>query len=251
MKNVFKKAASFIIVFTIMSMLTTSLLSNASYKAMQPEAPNAISTLTQTLQANDINSEFCAGWNGTQGYMYIQNQLSSANYVILSITAFSSSGLNLGVTSYSGILGNGMYHSLSNNNSNAASFQISAKMYNGTSPSGALISDWSASIGIANSSITIQGNDGNSLVTISKNNSAVVLSLNNLTGSAHFTSLNIAEYSSQGVVINTTSLSNIIQPNNSYLIIRPNTANSFQLTAQMWNNNVPSGTLLSNWTAIA
>lgn len=251
MKKTIKRVVLFLIVLTIMSMFTTSLLSNASYDTIQPVSSKATSSSTQTLQASDLNSEFSAGWNVTQGYMHIHNQLSTSNYVILSITAFSASGLNLGVISYSGILGNGMYHYLANNNSNAASFQVSVKMYNGTTPSESLISDWSANIGITNSSITIQGNDGNSIATISKNNSAVVLSLNNLTGNTNFTSLNIAEYSSMGTVINTTSLNSNLQPNNSYIITRPNTTNTFQLSAQMWNNTAPTGTVLSYWTATA
>lgn len=49
-----------------------------------------------------------------------------------------------------------------------ALFQISAKMFIGNSPSGVAISDWSANININNNSITIQGNDGNSQVSITK-----------------------------------------------------------------------------------
>lgn len=50
---------------------------------------------------------------------------------------------------------------------------------------------------------------------------------------------------------NSTSHNSILLPNNSYTIVCPNSINTFQLSAQMWNNTTPTGTPLSNWTATA
>ena len=249
MRRMIKRMTAFIMVFAIMVMLTTGVLSNAACEFVEASTTNT--SLTETLQASDVNSVFSVSCNGNQGFMSIKNQLLTSNYIILSITAFSSSGANLGIISYSDILGSGMSHSLSNNNMNAASFQVSAKMYNGTSSSGIVISDWSASINITDSTITIQGNDGNSLVTITKNNNYVVLSLKNLTASTYFTQLNITEYTPTGIVVNSTSHNNNLPPSISYTLIRPVTSNTFQLTGQMWNNTSPTGTLLSNWFVLA
>ena len=72
----------------------------------------------------------------------------------------------------------------------------------------------------------------------------------NSTVYSHFTNLNITEYSS-GTIVNSTSHNSILLPNNSYTIVCPNSINTFQLSAQMWNNTTPTGTPLSNWTATA
>ena len=251
MKNVLKKMTSFIIVLTIVSIFTTSLFTNATSESIEPVSPNSSLSLSQTLQAADINSSFGVHWNNTQGYMTFKNQLSTINYVMLTITALSPSGISLGTTQYNSILGGGMSHVLYINQPNTASWQVSAKMINGTNPSGVVISDWSAIMSITNNSIVIQGDDGNSIVTLTKNSNYVAISLNNITLNTNFTRLNITEVTSTGVIVNSTSHNNNLPSNISYTLIRPNTANTFQLTGQMWNNTAPTGTLLSNWTATA
>ena len=69
-----------------------------------------------------------------------------------------------------------MSYSLSINQPNTASWQVSAKMLNGTTSSGTVISDWSATMSITNNSIIIQGDDGNSIVTLAKNSNYVAIS---------------------------------------------------------------------------
>lgn len=251
MKNIVKRMSSFIIVLTIVSMFTTSLFTNATSDSIEPVSPNSPLSLSQTLQANDMNSSFSVHRNNTQGDVSFQNQLSSPHYVSLTITAISSSGTTLGVIPYNGVLGGGMSYSLSINQPNTASWQVSAKMLNGTTSSGTVISDWSATMSITNNSIIIQGDDGSSIVTLTKNSNYVVISLKNITSNTYFTRLNITEVTSTGVIVNSTSHNNNLPSNISYTLIRPNTANTFQLTGQMWNNTAPTGTLLSNWTATA
>ena len=251
MKKILNRIIPFIIVFTMMSMFTTSMLSNATYAEVYPASPHSTLSLSQALQASDINSSFDVHWSSTQGYMTFQNQLTTSNYVMLSITAFSASGTILGVIPYNGILGSGMSHVLFINQPNTTSFQVSAKMLNGTTPLGVIISDWSATMSITNNTITVQGNDGSSIVTLTKNSNYVVISLKNITANTCFTRLNITEVTSTGIIVNSTSHNNNLPSNNSYTLIRPNTINTFQLTGQMWNNTAPTGTLLSNWTATA
>lgn len=251
MKNIVKRISSFIIVLTIVSMFTTSMFTNATSESIELVSPNSPLSLSQTLQANDMNSSFSVHRNNTQGYMSFQNQLSSPHYVLLTITAISSSGATLGVIPCNGVLGGGMSYSLSINQPNTASWQVSAKMINGTNPSGVVISDWSATMSITNNSIVIQGNDGSSIVTLTKNSNYVVISLKNITANTWFTRLTITEVTPTGVIVNTTSHNNNLPSNNSYTLIRPNTTNTFKLTGQMWNNTAPTGTLLSNWTATA
>ena len=183
--------------------------------------------------------------------MTFKNQLPTINYVALTITAYSPSGMSLGVTQYNSILGGGMSHVLYINQPNTASWQVSAKMINGTNPTGVVISDWSATMSIINNSIVIQGNDGSTVITLTKNNNYIVISLKNITANTYFTRLNITEVTSTGVVVNSTSHNNNLPSNNSYTLISPNTNNTFQLTGQMWNNTSPTGILLSNWTATA
>ena len=204
MKSVFKRIIPFIIVFTIMSMFTTSFLSNAASDIIELDSPNSPLSLSQTLQANDMNSSFGVHWNNTQGYMTFKNQLPTINYVALTITAYSPSGMSLGVTQYNSILGGGMSHVLYINQPNTASWQVSAKMINGTNPTGVVISDWSATMSIINNSIVIQGNDGSTVITLTKNNNYIVISLKNITANTYFTRLNITEVTSTGVVVHIT-----------------------------------------------
>ena len=250
MKKVIKKFSTVFIVFLLLTMTTSNIISYAADENKEYTSPNALLSFSQALQANDVNSTFTASWNGTHSSMVIKNQLPTSNYVMLSITALSSSGTCLGTIPYNGVIGSGISHTLYINQPNTALFQISAKMFIGNSPSGVAISDWSANININNNSITIQGNDGNSQVSITKNNNAVYLSMLNSTVYSHFTNLNITEYSS-GTIVNSTSHNSILLPNNSYTIVGPNSINTFQLSAQMWNNTTPTGTPLSNWTATA
>ena len=100
MERIGKRMVPFIIVFTIMSMFTTSLLSNAASTDLESFSSNYSTNSMQTLQGDDGYSLFKVGRSGTQTYMTFQNQTSTNNYVVLTVSAISSSSTIMNTNSY-------------------------------------------------------------------------------------------------------------------------------------------------------
>lgn len=243
MKKIGKKIFPFIFVFTIMSMFTTSLLSNAASTDLESFSSNYSTNSMQTLQGDDGYSLFKVGRSGTQTYMTFQNQTSTNNYVVLTVSAISSSGTIMNTNSYSGILPSGNVHALMNNNPNAVSFQVAAVMY-----SNSMLSNWTA---VVDNTSTIQASDSKSLAIVTRSSNVAYLSLKNQTSSAHYYDINIDAISSSGSNVGNTNANGILPANTIDTILNMNSADTYQFAAQMWNNTAPSGTPLSNWTAIA
>lgn len=60
----------FIIVLIIISMSITSFFANATSESIEYVSPSSQLSLSQTLQATDMNSSFGVHWNNTQGRCY-------------------------------------------------------------------------------------------------------------------------------------------------------------------------------------
>lgn len=175
--------------------------------------------------------------------MIFKNQTSTNNYVVLTLSAISSSGTIINTNSYSGILPSGNVHALMNNNPNAVSFQVAAVMY-----SNSMLSNWTA---VVDNTSTIQASDSKSLAIVTRSSNVAYLSLKNQTSSAHYYDIIIDAISSSGSNVGNTNANGILPANTIDTILNMNSADTYQFAAQMWNNTAPSGTLLSNWTATA
>ena len=65
MKKVIKKFSTVFIVFLLLTMTTSNIISYAADENKEHTSPNALLSFSQALQANDVNSTFTASWNGT------------------------------------------------------------------------------------------------------------------------------------------------------------------------------------------
>lgn len=242
-KVLLKTMSSFIVVFIIMLMLSTDLLSNASSSTLYNDSSINSANSLQSLHGDDGNSLFEVGRSGAQTYMTLKNQTSTSNYVELSVSAISSSGTIINTNSYSGILPSGNIHALMSNNPNAVSYQVIAVMY-----SNSMLSNWTA---VVDNTSTIQASDSKSLAIVTRSGNFAYLSLKNQTISAHYYDINIDAISSSGTNVGNVNTNGILAAGTINTILNMNFADTYQLVAQMWNNTTPTGTLLSNWTAIA
>ena len=210
-KVLLKTMSSFIVVFIIMLMLSTDLLSNASSSTLYNDSSINSANSLQSLHGDDGNSLFEVGRSGAQTYMTLKNQTSTNNYVELSVSAVS--------------------------------YQVIAVMY-----SNSMLSNWTA---VVDNTSTIQASDSKSLAIVTRSGNFAYLSLKNQTISAHYYDINIDAISSSGTNVGNVNTNGILAAGTINTILNMNFADTYQLVAQMWNNTTPTGTLLSNWTAIA
>lgn len=243
MRKILRCITTIFATFAIITMTATRIVSNAISADFGSSSSNYSTNSSQTLQGDDGNSLFEVGRSGSQTHMIFKNQTSTNNYVVLTLSAISSSGTIINTNSYSGILPSGNVHALMNNNPNAVSFQVAAVMY-----SNSMLSNWTA---VVDNTSTIQASDSKSLAIVTRSSNVAYLSLKNQTSSAHYYDINIDAISSSGSNVGNTNANGILPANTIDTILNMNSADTYQFAAQMWNNTAPSGTLLSNWTATA
>ena len=103
----------------------------------------AIVDNTSTIQASDSKSLAIVTRSGNFAYLSLKNQTSSPHYYDINIDAISSSGSNIGTSNANGILSAGAIDTILNMNS-ADTYQFAAQMWNNTTPTGTLLSNWTA-----------------------------------------------------------------------------------------------------------
>lgn len=243
MKKLLRHMTTIFAILAIITVTATNLVSNAASVAMEGFSSSYSTNSLQTLQGDDGNSLFEVGRNGSQAFLTFKNLTSTNNYVVLTVSAISSSGTIINTNSYSGILPSGNVHALMNNNPNAASFQVAAVMY-----SNSMLSNWTA---VVDNTSTIQASDSKTLAVVTRSGNIAYLSLKNQTSSAHYYDINIDAISSSGSNAGTANANGILSAGMIDTILNMNSADTYQFAAQMWNNTAPTGTLLSNWTATA
>ncbi len=243
MKKILKLSITLFATLTIIAMTVTCFVSNAISADLESCSSSYSTNLLQTLQGDDGNSLFEVGRSGSQTHMTFKNQTSTNNYVVLTVSAISSAGSIINTNTYSGFLPSENVHALMNNNPNAASFQVTAVMY-----SNSMLSNWTA---LVDNASTIQASDGKSLAIVTRSGNLAYLSLKNQTSSAHYYDINIDAISSSGSNVGITNANGILSAGTIDTILNMNSADTYQLAAQMWNNTTATGSLLSNWTATA
>ena len=102
----------------------------------------AIVDNTSTIQASDNKSLAVVTRSGNVAYLSLKNLTSSGHYYDININAMSSSGSNVGNANANGILSAGSDTILNMNP--AYTYQFAAQMWNNTTSTGTLLSNWTA-----------------------------------------------------------------------------------------------------------
>lgn len=247
MKRIFKSITIVIMSFIIMIMANTTIISNAALNNVGNNNSDVKISYPLVLQGDDGNSSFHVVKSLNTFQVSLINLTGGNLYYSVSVSFISSYGYV--ISSYTNSGSNLSYVTSLTCPSGVDKIIVTAQLFV-TPNSGLFISNWSAKIENISSSPTIRGSDGRSNIIVTRNGNYAYMTIKNITSSSHYISLNIDALLS-GNIIGNTPYYGVIVPDTMYTILNINNADSFNYTAQMWNNATPTGMLLSIWSATA
>lgn len=94
-----------------------------------------------------------------------------------------------------------------------------------------------------------QGNDNNSIFTVSYDNLFIFISLQNITNSSHYAIIEVDYIDSLGANVGHESISTVLLPNRMIKIDHSHWGTSLVISAKMYSSTITDSRLLSNWNA--